>query len=281
MTSLQNFPATTWRDKLKYAAGYGLSRLHSRRTRQIYRRPEPQVTGLVDRALLAFLKQRCRKEGRSRFFARYHRSFWSGRGGAVYAENCDYRFQDIFLSQHRDAVTELEAAWAKLPQIKRVVEIGTGSGKLLAFLQERHPELEALVGLDINAAQIERNRATYAQSGLEFHACDAQDWIRRKGQPGTVFVTNCGVLEYFPQGDLEKLLAHICRQLSPALFLAIEPLAVDHDLDHSLLSQTFGDELSFSHNYPHLFTKSGFHVAYQRESFFERYRTVILVATAV
>ena len=195
----------------------------------------------------------------------YHRSFWAGRGAKEFYENTRERFDDVFLMYYTDVINELE----NLLEVKRyfhtLCEIGTGSGQVISYLAERLPGIERFIGIDLCKEQIDENKIVYGNTNLEFANHSALSWIEEYGKQNSVFLTNNGVLEYFTQRELEKMVGYISRNLSPSIFIAIEPLAIDHDLERDYKSHPYGNEFSFSHNYPHIFSEAGFSIEYQKE----------------
>jgi 2-polyprenyl-3-methyl-5-hydroxy-6-metoxy-1,4-benzoquinol methylase len=56
-----------------------------------------------------------------------------------------------------------------------VLDVGCGSGGLLALLHEAHPEITALTGVDLSPDQVVRNRARLP--GMEFLSLDVQKGV--------------------------------------------------------------------------------------------------------
>ncbi|GAA0745716.1 hypothetical protein GCM10009431_21040 [Gaetbulibacter jejuensis] len=143
-------------------------------------------------------------------------------------------------------------------EIDTLVEIGTGNGSILNHLSTEFPNFKKLIGIDLSANQIEINKKKYKQNTkLEFVTSDAYDWIKKNGKKNTVFVTYNGVLEYFLEQQLQELLIEI-NKLKNIFFVSIEPNGASHDFDKDPNTQLYGDEPSFSHNYPKLFKNAGF-----------------------
>ncbi len=138
------------------------------------------------------------------------------------------------------------------------MEIGTGNGKVLEYLSSEFPKIEKFIGIDLSQAQIEINKKQYQKnSKLEFVASDAYEWVKENGQSNTVFVTNGGVLEYFTEERLQLFLKEIYK-LGKIYFVAIEPNSIEHNFEANPNTETYGNERSFSHNYPKLFKNAGF-----------------------
>lgn len=244
---------------------------------------------LADKVLMFHLRQRALAENQQDFLDRLHQQFWASDQGAQFSENCDHRFQDLFLAKQQADFVALQDAWNSLDALgtkstegtKQIVEIGTSSGLLLAYLTQHLADVSRATGIDINAAQIERNLASSNfDSRIKFLCTDGQQWILKNAQPATLFVTNGGVLEYFRREKLDEMMRHIATSCGPAIFFASEPIAGDHDFETNSDSIPFGEELSFSHNYRDLFESNGFQVQHQRVVDYEAWKMQVTIATA-
>lgn len=208
----------------------------------------------------------------------YHRAFWEGETASEWHEKYRWAFDDWYthFSFHFDLVREL---LDQHPEIKNLCEIGTGAGQVLEKCAHQFSTIENLYGIDLSPETIEKNIASYSNPRLHFIAADANEWIFANAKPNWIFMSFGGVLEYFPQPMLEKLLEYIATELRPAIFTIIEPVGVDHNFETHLNSQTYGREFSFSHNYPHLFAQAGFEVRNLVFKPFYSYRYCLVVAT--
>jgi hypothetical protein len=122
-----------------------------------------------------------------------------------------------------------------------------------------------VIGLDINAAVIARNAAGQPSgSRLSFVRAEARDWLTANPQPGTVVLTNGGVLEYLSEVNFDSLLQALALA-PPAALVLIEPVAPEHDLENQDRSFVFGREKSFSHNHRRRLEGAGFEVAWAEE----------------
>ena len=129
---------------------------------------------------------------------------------------------------------------------------------MLNYLSQEFPQINRFVGIDLSQDQTELNTIKFQENKkLEFVALDAYDWVKENGQSNTIFVSSRGVLEYFLEQRLQDFLNEI-NQLGNTFFVAIEPNDVDHNFDTQPETQLYGNEPSFSHNYPHLFKNAGF-----------------------
>lgn len=140
------------------------------------------------------------------------------------------------------------------------VEIGTGNGDVLNWLSSEFPKVKRFIGIDLSEQQIQMNKEKFGNNEkLEFIAADAYEWVKKEGKSNTIFVSSRGVLEYFIESQLQELLNNISK-IGHTFFVAIEPNGGDHDFEASPNSQLYGNEPSFSHNYPLLFKNAGFKI---------------------
>lgn len=264
--------------KAKISLGRFAAKTAPRRAEQLMLAPLSAPQGLRDKSIMAFLKHQARLEQREEFFEALHEDFWRGEGGNVFAENCDHRFEQMFLAKQKlDFEQLLKICETRRPD--RIVEFGCNSGLLLNYMVQQFPNIKSAIGIDINQQQIERNRqADHFDPRIQFLTADGVDWVIENAEPNTLFVTNGGVMEYFRRARLNLMMNHISAHLSPATFFAIEPNALDHDLENDASSIPFGEELSFSHNYNDLFMGNGFDVVHQRATTFESWQMMATIA---
>lgn len=244
----------------------------------LYRSPAENSNSFADKAILFHLRQRAIEQERHGFLSRLHEVFWSGEEGACFSENCDHRFEELFLSKQQVDFDQLKTNWDS-GDFQSIVELGTNSGLLLQYMTENLADVRQSVGIDINATQIERNQhSDKFDPRIEFLCTDGRQWITKNAQPATLFVTNGGVLEYFRREKLDEMMSHISSQCQPAVFFASEPVADDHNFETTSQSIPFGEELSFSHNYRDLFESNGFKVVHQRDVVFESWKMQATIA---
>ena len=240
----------------------------------------PASFGLVDRLMLAALRQRAEREGTlEEFTARQQRRFWSSGAAADFHSTQEQYFEEWFLGHNRALLEELEKAVAE-GSYGTLCEIGCGTGLALVELRRRLPGINRFVGIDLSEEQIRRNRTRFADDRLEWVAGDALAWILAGGGPGWVFLSNNGVLEYFTRDDVQKLFGHLASRLRPTLISLCEPVGMEHDLDGDSGSSPYGTERSFSHNYPHLLREAGFDVLYESEIRRSGHRLLRILARA-
>ena len=240
--------------------------------------PVSEPAGFVDKTLMSYLKRQAMLSRNEAFFERLHQDFWRGQGGAVFADNCDHRFYDLFLKRQREDFLALQQLWNN-SNANQIVEFGCNSGLVLNYMTQELEGVTASMGIEINQQQVDENRASIAfDSRIQFECTDGGDWLFENGKIDTLFVSNGGVLEYFRRDRLDEMLQYISRNLKPALFFSVEPVAADHDWSKSTESIPFGEELSFSHNYTDLFESNGFEIVHQRATNFESWQMVATVA---
>lgn len=193
--------------------------------------------------------------------AELNRKFWEDKKATELFEQTENKFETDFLPNCTFIFEMLKNIISKQPEkFKTFVEIGTGNGDVLNYLSIQFPKFERFVGIDLSRHQIELNLEKFKNKPtLEFVAADAFDWIKNHSHGNIVFVTYSGVLEYFIQSRLQEFLKNINR-LGEVIFIAIEPNGSTHDFEKNLNSEIYGNEPSFSHNYPHLFKNAGFHL---------------------
>lgn len=241
---------------------------------------EGERRNLIDTWLRAGLARQAFVKGDLDEVAEYHRKFWEGKGGKEYHDQNRAAFHNTFIPNFSFVIDDLNERLADQPEFKTLVEIGSGSGQMLDHLGQTVPTIDEFIGIDLSPDTIRDCQAEFTNPKLTWVAADGDVWVRENGQPHMVFVSHRGVLEYFPQKNLESLFRFIATELSPTIFIAIEPVGIDHDLDKELDSTTYGREFSFSHNYPHLFAKTGFDVHHVSFKEFYTHKLVAVIATA-
>jgi SAM-dependent methyltransferase len=265
---------------LKVRAGLLLASLMSQRATRLSQGQGAPDLSLADRLIIAGLVRRHERQGTLEQLNGLHDWLWSSRQAVAFHEQAQARFQSWWLDTHSAIVQPLRDEIQANPGCySTLCEIGCGSGLVLADLAQRLPQLERLIGLDLSPEQIERNRARFADMPkLTFESGDAAVWMRDHAQPGTIYFSNAGVLEYFPEAKLRAMLRQIAA-LQPAAFAIVEPIDCQHDLERQFQSRNYGAERSWSHHYPHLFRDSGYTIRWQREIGFAGLRWLMLVAT--
>lgn len=234
--------------------------------------------GMLNMLLRAGLIHRAITNNDEKELESYHYNFWQSKSGFHYHNSQRHAFEEFFLGHFGDEVMALLTQ--KAPSYPVICEIGTGTGQLLNYLASSLPETERFIGIDLSPDMIADNKQRYDNPKLEFVVASGNEWIEENGEPNWVFITNRGVLEYFLHSKVEALFNHISQNLSPAIFITIEPVSVDHVLETELDSKPYGREFSFSHNYPYLFQKAGFHLYHtSQQTYFDHYLCLFIAAT--
>ncbi|MEM7032142.1 MAG: class I SAM-dependent methyltransferase, partial [Chloroflexota bacterium] len=235
--------------------------------------------GLFEGILRAGLIRRALAKQNLTELETYHRNFWQSKNGFHFHDGQRNAFEQIFLRHFEsDILAHLHILMAN-HTYDVVCEIGTGTGQLLDYLANKLPTVERFVGIDLSQDMIDDNLQRYDNPKLEFVVSGGQEWIEENGQPNWIFVTNRGVLEYFLQDKLEAMLGHISQNLAAAIFVVIEPISIDHNLETDFDSKPYGREYSFSHNYPHLFRQAGFEIQYSNHQTYLDHHLYAFVAT--
>lgn len=220
----------------------------------------------LKRAILLARLERARARGDSSAIEKSLAAFWKGNAGDNFHDNYASERFDLFLEHHAGLVDVLASLLEQHgTRFSRLVEIGCGDGTVLAYCVDRLPSIREAVGLDINAAVIERVAAEQPPgSKISFAAAEARDWLVANPKPGTVMLTNGGVLEYFSQENFDALLQALALS-PPAAIALIEPVAPAHNLQAQPNSFVFGHERSFSHNHSRRLNQAGFDVVHEQE----------------
>lgn len=187
-----------------------------------------------------------------------HKNYWSNKGSDFFMETED-SFEKEFLPNCAFIFDELESKLHNsTTEYTTLVEIGTGNGRVLDYLNSRFQNINRFVGIDLSTEQIDLNSKKFGNDPrMEFVAVDGFDWVKAHGRGNTIFLTSRGVLEYFTEERLQAFLNEI-NHLGKIIFIAIEPKGTDHDYATNPGSQPYGYERSFSHNYERLFKNAGF-----------------------
>jgi hypothetical protein len=266
------------KQSVKELLGCALASFASKRTEELFNAPASQPVGIRDKMIMAYLKRRAMLENQPDFFERLHIDFWQGDGGAVFSENCDHRFEDLFLAKQKVDFDQLRSV-CQSRQSQHIVEFGCNSGLLLQYMTTELGGIQSSTGIEINAEQVQQNQqSSDFDSRINFVTADGGKWLINNGNENTLFVSNGGVLEYFRRERLNEMLTHISTKLGPAIFFAVEPVADDHHWNQTNESIPFGEELSFSHNYTDLFESNGFQIVHQRAVEFDSWQMMATIA---
>ena len=254
------------RDTLKLLLGHVAERAMPELGREIDQVRNPDRAPRLKRAIIYARLRRAHARADDAGMENALAAFWKGGPGDQFHSNFnDERFR-IFREQHAVVVEALDKVLAESDMhFTRLVEIGCGDGRVLADCAKRLPGISQAIGLDINAAAIARAAAEHpADDRMSFVKAEARDWLAANPQPGTVMLTNGGVLEYFSPSNVDRLLQALALA-RPAAIALIEPAAADHDFQAQARSYAFGHEYSFSHNHRARLRSAGFEVVFEEE----------------
>lgn len=265
----------------RYAPALGrlLLPMFSRRVAGLCSGTQPGPLSYLDRLLIASLVSRHKAEGTLDQLSALSERYWAGDGATEYHARVESRFRSVFLPHHAVIVPRIERAVAATGRkFSTLCEIGSGSGQVVNYVSEQLRCVERFVGIDLSPAQIARNRARFDRAQLSFESGDAVAWITAHAQPGWIYLTSGGVLEYFARAKLLGLLSMLANEFHPSLLAIVEPLAPGHDLASQADSFVFGCENTFSHNYPYLCDTAGLEVLDQEEIAVDGQRWLLLIA---
>lgn len=271
---------TRWRRLLKVAIGNVLLTVRPSLKKKLESGAPTQ--GVAQRVAMTALIDRHRRADTLESLSQLHRNFWAGERSSAFYSLTRSRFEKVFLGRHKAIVDTLKGIAASR-KFHTICEIGCGSGQVLEFLNQQLPEVEQLIGLDLNARQMDVNRQRFQnESRMQFIAADAAEWIPQHIGSDWILVCYGGVLEYFTQPQVRALF-HTIAANAPACIALVEPLAADQDLSAPGPSRAYGMELSYSHPYVHLLEEAGLQVTWRQDTSFgdNAERAIMLVATTV
>jgi len=216
---------------------------------------------IIERLMRYALVQKLEKIEDHDKIAETNRKFWANKNATELFLETEDAFTTNFLPNCTFIFDLLKKELSnESGEFKTLVEIGTGNGDVLNFLSSEFPEINRCIGIDLSHDQIELNKDKFnSNKKLEFVAADAFDWVQQHGHSHTIFVSSDGVLEYFLEERLQEFLIKV-SQLGKIFFIAIEPNGAHHNFETHPNTQLYGNEPSFSHNYPKLFKNAGFHL---------------------
>lgn len=120
-----------------------------------------------------------------------------------------------------------QATWAGLRPGMRVLDLGCGSGKTTAFLQEFVQPGGSVVGFDSSAERIDHARNLYAGGGAEFVCGNFYEPLDALGEFDFIWVRF--VLEYHRRGAFD-IVSNVAKNLKQGGILCLA------DLDHNSLN---------------------------------------------
>lgn len=193
--------------------------------------------------------------------------FWKSAESKGFFDNFPHRFESVFLKHHSkivDEIQQISRGWSEIRP--RIVEVGVGDGRVLAYLESQLEKFGRFHGIDVNREQIESNCEAFSgNSKFTFSSENVLHWLIRNPAPGTVIYTNGGVFEYFTREQLLALFTELARSNRPCAVAATETIASDHDIEGEPESLHYGREFSISHNYPAILKEAGLQVCYEND----------------
>lgn len=206
-----------------------------------------------------------------------HHDFWRQQGQGDWFRFSEGRHKDLHVPMLQPVV-ERARPIVEAHNIEQVVEFGPGSGLWLDHLAHQWPSVKRFLGVDISPDQVRQTQSRFPQH--RFVCSELVAWAEAHAAPGSLFLTNCGVLEYLSQASLERLLQTLVTRAPGSLMLFVEPIDEAIDLATDTASKPHGSELSFSHNHPHLLRQAGCRVLVQEEIRRAGYRWLVVMAEA-
>ena len=188
--------------------------------------------------------------------SKIHSDYWVNQGIDVFSWNNSFKANFLpnctfLLDIVKEKFFENEI------QFDTLVEIGTGNGDVLHYLETNFPKIDKFIGIDLSSEQIKINKEKYKENiRLEFVNSDVLEWVKKEGRKNTIFMTSNGVFEYFTEQQLREFIEYT-NGLGKVLFVIIEPTEIDHNFELNPNSIIYGMEKSFSHNYGKIFQDYG------------------------
>lgn len=221
--------------------------------------------------------ERARARGDAGSVSSAHFDYWKSDVGNAFYDQYTDRFEDWFLGHHKVLIEELQRVVEASGAFHRLVEIGCGDGQVLRYCRDHLPTLERVIGLDINPMIIERNQSAAENHGISYVHGDAMAWLAENPQAGTILLSYGGVLEYFSEQALERLLVLLAKN-TPCIVAFVEPIDPRADLEEQKESYTFGQENSFSHPHRVVLDRVGYQVLFEKEILLSGVRWMLMLA---
>ncbi len=234
---------------------------------------------IIDACLRVSIARKLLAENGESQLAEYHRNFWIKENSLPYHRGVRQQVVDAFNDHFTFLLDEINSLIAQQPSIDTLVEIGAGGGSLLNLLAEHVEGIDRFIGIDLSPEIIEENKEIYNDARFRWVADNGKTWVEQNGQANTIYLTFRGVLEYFTNDELREMFGRIANEKSPAVYIGVEPMALDHDIATQFDSRPYGTEYTFSHNYPHLLEESGFQVSLTQQKRFDNHQICTFIAT--
>lgn len=266
------------RDPIRFHLGRVLASLFPARLRHQesqFTRPENDAPapGLTDRLIRYYLAHRTL--GNPLALERMHRRFWEHQTPEDWYQLGATRHKTRHVPIFGPIISALGAP-LMARDIGTVVEFGCGDGRWLAWLRDQWATVRNFHGVDLSASQIAANRLRYPD--FQFEAGDLVAWAQAHARPHSLFLTQCGVLEYLSQESVDRLLQTLARRAPDSMVCFVEPIADDLDLSADDQPSTpHGDEYAWSHHYPARLRAAGLTVLDQQIRTMDGYRMLVII----
>lgn len=201
-----------------------------------------------------------------------HRAWWSSRDA---------------LQQHREHLSQPSERYDSLVQpllqsmrandVQGLCEIGCGNGRMLNRIACLAPQLQSLIGVDLNLEQVLLNRAQLRDSRVHYRAADGLSWDPPSDHANWAWACFGGVLAYFSQFEVAALFARIAQR-SPAMLAFAEPIADETIIDQADPSMVCTRTRRFSHPYQALLANAGLPIEWMGESRIDGNRWLMVLA---
>jgi hypothetical protein len=212
----------------------------------------------IERWSLASIVNGLEKANNTEELKQIHRKLWENADAFHFHMKAKGRLKKV-LDQFHDRFDEFIRNQVDKGITNRIVEIGCGSALILEYFEGKHQEFKSFIGLDINKVQITENQLHFANKPkMSFFSCDANQWIKENHENGTIYFTVGGVLEYFTEKEIRDIFKLV--KTTESALMIFEPIKGDVDPFEVGVSQTYGNELSFSHSYSYLAKSSGLNI---------------------
>lgn len=214
---------------------------------------------LIERQLRDAILKKAESKNNFDKLSKIHNDYWVHQGIDVFSWNNS--FTANFLPNCTFLLDIVkEKFFENETQFDTLVEIGTGNGDVLQYLETNFPKIDKFIGIDLSTEQIRINQEKYKENlRLEFVDSDVLEWVKKEGRKNTIFMTSNGVFEYFTEHQLREFIEYT-NGLGQVLFVTIEPTVLNHDFELNPNSMIYGIEKSFSHHYAKIFQDSGFKI---------------------
>jgi len=226
----------------------------------------PQKTGIMEKIMMRLMRPYFLKEFYSKSEPELRQAnreqYWGGKAGKLWHEGIRKKysspeaFENEFVKRREPMTSMLgEFISDQAGKYSVLCEIGTGNGLYIHYLYEKYSsQFKKWVGIDLNAEQININKAVYKEKPINFISTEVGDWIKANSQESVLFLA-VGTLEYFTQPELEEFFSQVKENHSNAAIALVEPISFDISLNKNSMPRGL---YMFSHNYPFLLEKSGF-----------------------